>query len=139
MKKVLFFFLILAVIPIMVYAQGTFKVRGKVTDSKTGEPLIGASVILKPLNVGAATDFNGFYSFEVPTSAAKNQSGELTASYVNYKKKIFAVQISGSDITHDFALDEDVFQNEEVVVTGIASKTARAIAVNHIFSGRDQF
>ncbi len=128
MKKVLFFFLILAVIPIMVYAQGTFKVRGKVTDSKTGEPLIGASVILKPLNVGAATDFNGFYSFEVPTSAAKNQSGELTASYVNYKKKIFAVQISGSDITHDFALDEDVFQNEEVVVTGIASKTAREIA-----------
>jgi TonB-dependent SusC/RagA subfamily outer membrane receptor len=128
MKKVLFFFLFLAAIPVMVYGQGTFKVKGKVTDSKTGEPLIGASIILKPLNVGSATDFNGNYSFEVSVSAAKNQNGELTASYVNYKKKVFAVQITGSDITHNFSLDEDVFQNEEVVVTGIASKTAKEIA-----------
>jgi TonB-dependent SusC/RagA subfamily outer membrane receptor len=128
MKKVLFFFLFLAVIPIMVNAQGTFKVKGKVTDSKTGEPLIGANIVLKPLNLGAPSDFNGNYSFDVPESAANGQNAELIASYVNYKKKVFKVQLDGSNITHNFELEEDVFQNEEVVVTGIASKTAKEIA-----------
>jgi TonB-dependent starch-binding outer membrane protein SusC len=128
MKKVLFFFLFLAAIPIMVSGQGTFKVRGKVTDSKTGEPLIGANIVLKPHNLGAPTDFNGNYSFDVPSSAANRQTVELIASYVNYKRKVVRIELTGSDIIRNFQLDEDVFQNEEVVVTGIASKTAKEVA-----------
>ncbi|MEW6701331.1 MAG: TonB-dependent receptor [Bacteroidota bacterium] len=94
------------------------KVKGKVTDAKTGEPLIGASVILKPLNIGAATDIEGNYSFDVPTEVAKGQQAELVASFINYKKKSVMVTLSGADITENFDLEEDLLKMNEVVVTG---------------------
>jgi len=39
-------------------------IRGIVTDSRTGEPLTSASVVIEGTNVGAATDINGFYIIE---------------------------------------------------------------------------
>ncbi|NJD23076.1 MAG: SusC/RagA family TonB-linked outer membrane protein [Melioribacter sp.] len=128
MKKPLLFFLFLLLISNFVSAQTTFKVTGRVTDTKTGEPLIGASVVLKLFNVGSATDFNGNYSFEVPLDQAKGQTSQLTTSYVGYKKKSVGVVLNGNAITQNFVLDEDIFQNEEIVVTGIASKTSKATA-----------
>jgi TonB-dependent starch-binding outer membrane protein SusC len=127
MKKSLLTLFILAIVQSFCFAQETFLVKGKVTD-KMGEPLIGASVVLKPLNLGAESDINGNYTFNVPSNLAKGQSGELIASYVNYKKNIFKVTINGNNITHNFSLEDDVFQNEEIVVTGIASKTAKSVA-----------
>ncbi|MCX6171188.1 MAG: TonB-dependent receptor [Ignavibacteriales bacterium] len=128
MRRLLLSFLILALVPSLFFAQETFKVSGKVTDAKTGEALIGANVMLKTLNLGAATDLEGNYTFDVPKSLANGQGADLTASFVNYKKKTVRVTLNGTNITHNFALDEDVFQNEEIVVTGIASKTAKAVA-----------
>lgn len=37
------------------------KLRGKVTDKQTGDPLIGAHVIIAGATLGAATDVNGDY------------------------------------------------------------------------------
>lgn len=127
MKKTLLTLFIIVLVQSACLAQETFLVKGKVTD-KVGEPLIGASVVLKPLNLGAATDINGNYNFTVPSSLAKGQSGELIASYVNYKKSVFNVKLDGNNIIHNFTLEEDVFQNEEIVVTGIASKTSKLIS-----------
>ena len=39
-------------------------IKGIVTDSRTGEPLTGADVIVKGTHMGAATDNNGFYIIE---------------------------------------------------------------------------
>ncbi|MCL5027968.1 MAG: TonB-dependent receptor, partial [Bacteroidetes bacterium] len=128
MKKLLILFLFLMILPSLISAEGTFRVKGKVTDSRTKEPLLGASVVLKPSNIGAATDLDGNYSFDVPISLAKGQKAELVASYVNYKKKTVSVTLQGTEIIQNFALEEDVFQNEEVVVTGIASKTSKGVA-----------
>lgn len=128
MRKVILSLFFLVIIPSFIFGQGTFKVKGKVTDSKLGEPLIGANVILKPLNLGAVTDINGDYSFDVPTAQAKGQTGELTASYINYKKMTVRVVLNGNNITQNFTLEEDIFQTEEVVVTGIASKTSKSIS-----------
>jgi len=65
MKKLIqFSLLFLIIIPGFLLGQSTFKVSGKVTDAKTGEALIGAAVILKPLNLGGATDLDGNYSFQ---------------------------------------------------------------------------
>ena len=128
MRKNLLSLFFLLLVPCLLLGQSNFKIKGKVTDAKTGEPLIGANVLLKPSNLGASTDLDGNYSFDIPGSLAKGQNAELTASFVNYKKKTVTVVLDGNDITRNFALVEDIFQNEEIVVTGIASKTSKAYA-----------
>ncbi|KAF0139246.1 MAG: TonB-dependent receptor plug [Stygiobacter sp.] len=127
MRKPLQILLFLVLGPALVLAQGTFKVSGRVTDTN-GEPLIGASVVIRALNTGAPSDMDGKYSFEIPKEIAKSQRVELSASFVNYKKKTVTVTLGGNDISENFELTEDVFQSEEVVVTGIASKTSKSIA-----------
>ncbi len=117
--------LFLIILPGFLLGQSTFKVKGKVTDSKTGEPLIGASVVLKVLNVGAASDFNGNFSFDVPTILAKGQTSDLVASFVNYKKQTASVTINGSDITYNFSLEEDILQMQTVVVTGTGTSVEK--------------
>lgn len=127
MKRILLFLLLLTLANSFVFGQTTFKIKGKVTD-QNGEPLIGASVVLKSSGLGAAADLDGNYSFDVPKSMANGQQTELTASFINYKKGVVRIVLSGSDIEQNFALEEDVFQNEEIVVTGIASKTSKSVA-----------
>lgn len=55
--KTLFFI----IFNLTVYAQ-TGTIIGKVVDKETGETLTGAMVIIKELNIGAATDINGEYN-----------------------------------------------------------------------------
>ena len=44
------------------FAQsGVGKISGKVLDADTGEPLIGANIIILNTNLGAATDIDGNY------------------------------------------------------------------------------
>lgn len=128
MRKTVQILFFIAVIPYLLLGQSSFKIKGKVTDAKTGEALIGASVILKPFDVGGMTDLNGNYSFDVSTAQVKGKSNELVASYVSYKKKSVKLNLTGADINQNFAMDEDLFQGEEVVITGIASKTSKSIA-----------
>jgi len=52
---ILFFFLLLT--GIMLASSG--KLKGKVTDQQTGEPLIGANVLMVGTSFGAATNING--------------------------------------------------------------------------------
>jgi hypothetical protein len=81
-KTLIAFFLIL---PAMAFSQ-TGSIRGQVTDARTGEPLVGANVIVigsKP-GYGAATDVSGmFLIYKLPL-------GEyvLKASYVDYQSVI---------------------------------------------------
>ena len=47
----------------LVFAQQTDGISGKVTD-ETGEPVIGAGVMVKGTTVGTITDIDGFYSIK---------------------------------------------------------------------------
>ena len=51
-----------------VFAQRS--VTGTITDAATGEPLIGATIILEGTSVGAVTDFQGKYEINVPGAEA---------------------------------------------------------------------
>jgi len=102
-------------------------VRGRVTDRKTGEGLSGTNVMIRELTLGAASDPSGAYSFVVPEEKAKGQV-ELTATMIGYKAKTVGITLKPGVVTVNIELDEDVFQLEAVVVTGIASKTAKGVA-----------
>ncbi len=58
MKK---FLLLTLLIPYFIYAGTTGKLSGTIKDAQTGEPLIGANVVIEGTNFGAATNINGEY------------------------------------------------------------------------------
>lgn len=115
-KKQLFLCLLL----ILMFSIPAFAVelRGVVVDAKTGQSLAGANVFIKGTNFGAAADKDGrfFFNFD----AAQNFT--LVASFMGYKKfeREFAASADLSNLKIEMQVD--VFQGEEVVVTGIASK-----------------
>ena len=59
-RKILFIMIFLLLLPTIILAQ-TGKLRGLVTDKQTGEPLIGANVMIEETTLGASTDMNGVY------------------------------------------------------------------------------
>jgi len=74
----------------LAHAQGTGKLTGKITDQKTGEALIGASILVEGTQKGAATNVNGEYIIsDVPAGAHS-----VLVRYVGYQNK----QISDIEI-----------------------------------------
>ena len=84
--------------------------KGQVLDSKTNEPLIGVSVLVKGTSAGTITDYDGRFSVK----AAVNQT--LTLSYVGY----ITLEISLKPTTNltSVLLSEDSRALDEVVVVG---------------------
>lgn len=83
---------------------------GQITD-KAGEPLIGASVIIKGTTIGTMTDINGNFAFKVPVPA----DAVMMVTYIGY---VSQEAIVGSRSEINIVLSEDVSLLEEVVVTG---------------------
>ena len=79
----LMFFVLFAFCTISTFAQG--KVTGTVVDA-TGEPVIGASVLVKGTSNGTVTDLNGNFTI---SNAQKNST--IVVSYVGYKSEIVAL------------------------------------------------
>ena len=55
------FLIFLLLWQISLFGGVTGKVSGKISDRSTGEPLIGANVMLLGSSLGSATDVNGVY------------------------------------------------------------------------------
>lgn len=101
----------------MLSAQNVGTVKGTIKDSKTGEVLIGATIILKsdPAK-GASTDLNGAFQLELPVG-----DFILIAKSIGYSDREAAVKIrAGETTTLNFFLDNKV-QELKVFVTS-ASK-----------------
>lgn len=84
-------------------AQGT--VAGKITDGKTGEPLIGVTVwIPKMPSVGTVTDVDGKYELKVPDGVY-----EVQVKYMGYEtKEIADVKVTkGNVVTLNAAVNEE--------------------------------
>jgi iron complex outermembrane receptor protein len=84
-------------------------VRGKISDSKTGNPISGASVKIKSSKKGTVTDNLGIFKLQ----ASPNDDLELSA--IGYKTLLIKVG-SQSDIV--VALEQSSTDLGEVVVTG---------------------
>lgn len=89
MGKRLLSFLVICLCAVSVaFAQR--KVTGVVIDAETGEPVVGASVLVKGTTVGAATDVNGNFTIQNVPSSAK----QLTVSYIGMNSKDVAIKSS---------------------------------------------
>jgi outer membrane receptor protein involved in Fe transport len=75
---VLFFLLFLST---YILGGTVGRIQGKVTDLQTGEPLIGANVVVVGTNFGAATDVNGEFTIENLDPGVY----DVKASYIGYQ------------------------------------------------------
>lgn len=92
----------------LTISQQTTKVTGVVVDAVTGEPVIGANLIVKGSTTGTSTDFDGKFSLDAPSGST------LVVSYIGYLN--LEIPASGTNLT--IRLKEDTQALDEVVVVG---------------------
>lgn len=112
-RKLKFLILLLTIAPAFLYAQ-TGKIVGKVTDLQTGDPLIGANVIVEGTLLGAATDANGdFMILNVPPGTYS-----IKARYIGYREQITSnIRVSVNLTTEvNFALPTEEYTTETIIV-----------------------
>ena len=97
---------------VMETVQQNQTISGRITDT-SGEPVIGASVVVKGTTNGTITDFDGKFSLNAPAQ------GTLTISYIGYKK--MEIPINGQR-TVNVTLKEDTEILDEVVVVGYGTQ-----------------
>jgi TonB-linked SusC/RagA family outer membrane protein len=96
------------------------KITGLVTDEK-GDPIIGASVVVRGSDTGTITNIDGIFTLEV-----QNQS-LLTVSYIGYIREQVRV---GTANQYRIVLIEDTKLLEEVVVVGYGVQNRRDISTS---------
>ena len=103
MKKGLLLAIIIAFAPLWALAQNV--VTGHISDVRTGEPLIGASIVVKSeKGQGVVTDYDG--NFSLPTK--KEAPLTLRVEFIGYR-----------------AIDVDVYDFEEPVEIALADNSNR--------------
>lgn len=134
-KRIHLFLLALAIGVIQGAAQVT-TVRGIVTTEEDGEPVIGASVIVKGTALGTVTDVNGRFELSGPPPSATR----LLISYISLMAKEVAIAPQVS-----VTLKSDTHLLDEVVVTalGISREkkalgyTAQEVKQDALVQGKD--
>ncbi|WP_315086695.1 SusC/RagA family TonB-linked outer membrane protein [Bacteroides heparinolyticus] len=119
--------------------QQAKKITGKVVDN-TGEPVVGANVVVKGTSNGTITDVNGNFTLSVPPKSS------LNISFIGYKTRTVTV---GNQSQLTIVLEEDANMLGEVEITAEfgMKRVARAVgssvqnvkAADIIESGRDNF
>jgi TonB-linked SusC/RagA family outer membrane protein len=117
--------LILAMVVMSIsFAMAQRTITGVVTDP-AGEPMVGASVVVKGTTKGVVTDLDGKFSLEVPTDATT-----LTVSFAGFSTQDLTL---GASNVLDVKLAE--MQLQEVVVTAqgfVREKKALGYSVSNV-------
>ena len=94
------------------------KISGTIVD-ETGEPIIGATAMVKGTTTGCVTDFDGNFTIEVP------DDGILAISYIGFASQEIPVK---GKTTFNITLKEDSKVIEEVVVVGYGVQKKRDVS-----------
>lgn len=112
--------------------DGSNVVSGKIVSADDGDPMIGATVIVKGTNLGTVSDIDGNYSIVLPQNSRK-----LTFSYVGYVSQTHTVE-PGS--TLNIRLKEDQASLQEVVVVGygVSKKGRRSNSKGEVLKAKER-
>ena len=127
MKKHLIHFLLVAVLSICsaaAFAQTT--VKGQLVDSETGEPLVGAAVMVEGTSQGTVTDIDGYFKQGVA------QGGTLVFKYVGFKDLKKKITQKGASVDLGvIKMEPDAVMLADVTITSsvaVARKTPVAVS-----------
>ena len=104
----------LAVVPVAMAQQ--IKISGQVKSASNGETLPGVSVVIKGTTTGAATDIDGRFSLEAPSTAT------LVFSFVGMETQ--EIEIQGRT-TINVSLASSASMLEELVVVGYGTSRVK--------------
>ena len=114
--KLPLFILLFFLIPFSGFSQST-NVKGKVVD-QTGQPVAGASVMVKGANSGVSTNANGDFEIQAPANSM------LLISSVGFTDQ--EVKVNGNEFLN-VTLNRSVTGLNEVVVIGYGTQRKEAI------------
>lgn len=98
----------LMVLSVSAQTGRTINVRGTVTDI-SGEPIIGANILIQGTSSGTVTDYDGNFVLQAPAD------GVLEVSYIGYRPQTIAIS---NRTSIQIVLEEDTELLEELVVIG---------------------
>ncbi len=108
----IFLIFLMGYLPLLAQGKGT--ITGYVLDKETGEPIIGANVLIENTNIGAATDLEGKFLIENVNAGKYN----IIISYISYSKLTIkdVVVTAGKSTDLRVALTSEAISVDEVVV-----------------------
>jgi iron complex outermembrane recepter protein len=124
MKSIILTLVLIIIAYLPATSQNKFK--GKIFDSETNEPLIGASVIVPGTSLGSVTNMDGAFELSPPA-----RIDSIEVSFIGYEKKIVSVSVSELLI----ALKPSVSNLQQVVVTAnreASLRTESPVAISKV-------
>ena len=106
------------------------RVTGRVTDSKTGEPLPGVNVVATGTSIGTVTDTDGRFALEIPANVVA-----LTFTFIGFQSQ--TVDIS-NQTTINVQLTGEITKLDEIVVVAFGAKQ-KAMLIESVDKVDDKF
>ena len=124
MRKLILLFVLFTLtnIPLLLFAQGGYQVKGHIVSAEDNEPMIGVSVQEKGTTNGVITDIDGNYTLEIKGTA----SATLLFSYVGMQSQQHVVNARTG--TLNIRLVSDAALIDEVVVVAYGTRKKGTIA-----------
>ncbi len=110
--------LLLVAVGISSLASAQRTIKGTVTDRQTGDPLIGANILVTGTSTGTITTIDGSYELEVPAGAT-----QLEFSYTGYVSQ--SITLTAGNV-YDVTLSAGAIL-DEVVVVGYGTTTRKEV------------
>lgn len=127
MKKSLIYFILVGLLMVSsaatTFAQNT--VKGQIVDTESGEPLIGASVLVVGTSQGVITDLDGGFSINVANNAT------LSIKYLGYKEQTIKINQRGTVNLGVIKMQPDAVTLSDVIITSsiaVSRKTPVAVS-----------
>lgn len=116
-------------------SRKNYVITGTVADARSGEPLIGANVIIEGTTIGAATNPDGKFSILARMGAG---TYKITFRFIGYKKQTQDLRLADAEMIDlgQIGLAQDLLQIDEIVVTGTAIATEKERLGNTIATVR---
>lgn len=113
------FIIIFLALPVWSAAQ-VGSLTGVITDAGSQEPIPGATIFLTEIARGTASDLNGEFTLEdIPAG-----SHTLRITFVGYTTHTSTIEIiEGQELVYDVALSADIYEMDDIVVTGLSVGT----------------
>lgn len=115
---------LMAMLLISSAAMAQFTLKGTVQDA-SGNPLIGATLLIKGTATGTITDIDGAFEMRIP-----GESAVLLVSYTGYSEIEQPVSASNPNIT--IVLQNASTTLDEIVITGFATSVKRSNLANSV-------
>jgi hypothetical protein len=102
------------------------EIEGKVIDSSTGEPIIGANILIVGTDQGTATDIEGKFELDVTPGTY-----DLRVSYISYAQQtVTGIMVnSEEEVELTIRLQPQTAEMDEVVVAASAMRNTEAAAI----------